>query len=272
MIANVGYRPDTKLTHGAARRTSRGTSCSGRRARPTRRSAARRVRAGPAGVRRDHRQPAARPVREEGRMSGGQRGRVTGGAGFIGSHLVRLLVERGERVRVLDRPGAKLDHLPLDRIDVVAADIRDRAAVRRGPARVRRRLPPRGQPATLDAPPRRLPPRQLPRHRPRPDRGARGRRDARAAHQHREHPDPIAAIGADRGGPGRAAARRDRAVLPVEVPGRAVRLPPRPRRRAGRGREPDAADRPGRLGPLAADADDARLLPRQARRRTSTPT
>jgi dihydroflavonol-4-reductase len=43
---------------------------------------------------------------------------------------VRLLSERGERVRVVDRPGAKLDHLPLDRIDVVPADIRDRAAVR----------------------------------------------------------------------------------------------------------------------------------------------
>jgi dihydroflavonol-4-reductase len=55
---------------------------------------------------------------------------VTGGAGFIGSHLVRLLVERGERVRVVDRPGVKLDHLPLDRIDVVPADIRDREAVR----------------------------------------------------------------------------------------------------------------------------------------------
>lgn len=56
---------------------------------------------------------------------------VTGGAGFIGSHLVRLLVERGERVRVLDRPGAKLDHLPLNAVEVVSADIRTRAAVKR---------------------------------------------------------------------------------------------------------------------------------------------
>ncbi len=56
---------------------------------------------------------------------------VTGGAGFIGSHLVRRLVERGERVRVLERPGAPLAHLPLDRLDVVHADIRDRGAVDR---------------------------------------------------------------------------------------------------------------------------------------------
>ncbi|HUR54194.1 MAG TPA: NAD-dependent epimerase/dehydratase family protein [Gemmataceae bacterium] len=55
---------------------------------------------------------------------------VTGGAGFIGSHLVRLLVDHGGRVRVLDRPGAKVDHLPPN-IELVFADIRDRDAVRR---------------------------------------------------------------------------------------------------------------------------------------------
>src|SRR5207247_957744 len=53
---------------------------------------------------------------------------VTGGAGFIGSHLVRMLVERGEKVRVLERPGANVSHLPLTQIDIVWADIRDRAA------------------------------------------------------------------------------------------------------------------------------------------------
>jgi dihydroflavonol-4-reductase len=59
---------------------------------------------------------------------------VTGGAGFIGSHLVARLVERGDRVRVLERPGVRVDHLPLDRIEVVFADIRDVAAVDRAVA------------------------------------------------------------------------------------------------------------------------------------------
>jgi dihydroflavonol-4-reductase len=54
---------------------------------------------------------------------------VTGGAGFIGSHLVRRLVERGEAVRVLELPGAAVDHLPAGGVDVVRADIRDRDAV-----------------------------------------------------------------------------------------------------------------------------------------------
>jgi dihydroflavonol-4-reductase len=59
---------------------------------------------------------------------------VTGGAGFIGSHLVRLLVSRGECIRVLDRPGAKIDHLPLDRIDFVPCDVRDAESVRKAVA------------------------------------------------------------------------------------------------------------------------------------------
>jgi dihydroflavonol-4-reductase len=54
---------------------------------------------------------------------------ITGGAGFIGSHLVHRLLDAGERVRVLERPGAPVEHLPLDRIDLVRADIRDRLAV-----------------------------------------------------------------------------------------------------------------------------------------------
>jgi dihydroflavonol-4-reductase len=53
---------------------------------------------------------------------------VTGGAGFIGSHLVGRLVESGQQVRVVERPGAPIGHLP-DGVDVVFADIRDRGAM-----------------------------------------------------------------------------------------------------------------------------------------------
>ena len=53
---------------------------------------------------------------------------VTGGAGFIGSHLVENLVRRGERVRVIERPGADVRHLP-PAAKVVRADIRVSEAV-----------------------------------------------------------------------------------------------------------------------------------------------
>ncbi len=55
---------------------------------------------------------------------------VTGGAGFLGSHLVDQLLDKGQTVRVLERPGAEVEHLPLDRMELVSADIRDESAVR----------------------------------------------------------------------------------------------------------------------------------------------
>ncbi len=55
---------------------------------------------------------------------------VTGGGGFIGSHLVRQLVEAGECVRVLEEPGTEVSHLPLDAIELVRGDIRCAADVK----------------------------------------------------------------------------------------------------------------------------------------------
>jgi dihydroflavonol-4-reductase len=54
---------------------------------------------------------------------------VTGGAGFIGSHLVTHLVNSGQHVRVLERPGVAVDHLP-PIAQLRFADIRDRAALK----------------------------------------------------------------------------------------------------------------------------------------------
>lgn len=64
-------------------------------------------------------------------IHGGERVLVTGGAGFIGSHLVEQLLAADQRVRVLEKPGVSTDHLPEGDIEVVPADIRDAEAVRR---------------------------------------------------------------------------------------------------------------------------------------------
>ncbi|MBI1735038.1 MAG: NAD-dependent epimerase/dehydratase family protein [Candidatus Rokubacteria bacterium] len=58
---------------------------------------------------------------------------VTGGAGFIGSHLVDELVRRGRRVRVLDNfSSGRLENLGAcgEGVEVVEGDILDLAAVR----------------------------------------------------------------------------------------------------------------------------------------------
>jgi UDP-glucose 4-epimerase len=58
---------------------------------------------------------------------------VTGGAGFIGSHLVDELVRREQRVKVLDDLSTgRLENLTqvLDDIELIEGDIRDQSAVR----------------------------------------------------------------------------------------------------------------------------------------------
>jgi dTDP-L-rhamnose 4-epimerase len=61
---------------------------------------------------------------------------ITGGAGFIGSHLADRLLQQGHRVRALDNltpqvhgDGGRPDYLA-DDVELVVGDIRDRAAVR----------------------------------------------------------------------------------------------------------------------------------------------
>ncbi len=67
-------------------------------------------------------------------MKTGEKILVTGGAGFIGSHLVDALVERGCDVRVLDNldeqvhggsatPAAILDHVRSGRVEFQLGDI-----------------------------------------------------------------------------------------------------------------------------------------------------
>lgn len=56
---------------------------------------------------------------------------VTGGAGLLGSHVARLLVRRGDELRLTVRATTRLDNVRDLDAKLVTADLRDRAAVRR---------------------------------------------------------------------------------------------------------------------------------------------
>ena len=55
---------------------------------------------------------------------------ITGGAGFIGSHIARTLLERGDTVRVLDNfSTGKRDNLTGLDVEVIESDLRDASAL-----------------------------------------------------------------------------------------------------------------------------------------------
>jgi dihydroflavonol-4-reductase len=56
---------------------------------------------------------------------------VTGATGFVGSHVTRALVERGDDVRVTVRAGSSLEALDGLDVDTARAQLGDRAALRR---------------------------------------------------------------------------------------------------------------------------------------------
>jgi len=56
---------------------------------------------------------------------------VTGGTGFVGSHVARLLVSRGARVRCLVRSNSVVDELRELGVELVEGDLRDGASVAR---------------------------------------------------------------------------------------------------------------------------------------------
>jgi dihydroflavonol-4-reductase len=56
---------------------------------------------------------------------------VTGGTGFVGSHVVRALAARGDDIRLLVRRGSSLDHLGDLELERSSGDVLDRRAVAR---------------------------------------------------------------------------------------------------------------------------------------------
>jgi nucleoside-diphosphate-sugar epimerase len=72
---------------------------------------------------------ARNPERKDGLFASPQLILVTGGTGFVGSHLVEKLVQRGHRVRLLIRRTSSLRWLEGVPVEYAYGDVRDKASV-----------------------------------------------------------------------------------------------------------------------------------------------
>jgi dihydroflavonol-4-reductase len=57
---------------------------------------------------------------------------ITGSTGFLGSHVARVLVDRGAALRLLVRPTSRLDNIAGLNADRVVGDLRDAESLKRG--------------------------------------------------------------------------------------------------------------------------------------------
>lgn len=73
--------------------------------------------------------PGGNAGRQEGLFSRSDRVLVTGGTGFVGSHLVEHLVRRGYRVRLLMRRSSSLRWLEGIPVEYAYGDVRDKASL-----------------------------------------------------------------------------------------------------------------------------------------------
>jgi nucleoside-diphosphate-sugar epimerase len=82
---------------------------------------------------------------------------LTGATGFIGGHVARLLVQRGDEVRALIRPGSEVALLEELEVAIVPGDVTDRRSVRLAMAQAGRWVPGAPVPNPVEVPGARQP-------------------------------------------------------------------------------------------------------------------